>query len=122
MINVTCKFSVPLGRSDYYDYVRALDLSIESFDDVILGKIAADVLLLSDAENDGWSVFDVCDADSQGMYELYEALFENGQFQTELGVNEVTFHIIFLWRSVLHPKIQPYQQAILEVITTLFGH
>ena len=127
MIDISCEFSVPLGRFDLSAYIRELDISVYILDDndqkIILGKIAADQLLLADAEVDGKRLLDICDEDSQGMYELYTALFENGsEFHSELGLDFPTEHILFLWRSTLHQKIFPYQEAILAVLSEMFGH
>ncbi len=81
MIYVSCQFETPIGRSEYSDYVRALQLDVSAYDDVgnriLLGKIAADQVLIGDAQSHGMSLFDVCDQDSQGLYETYEALFDD---------------------------------------------
>jgi hypothetical protein len=126
MINVSCRFSVPLGRYEGMDYIRRLELSIMAFDElgkeVVLGRIAGDQLLLADVEVDDENLFDICDEDSQGMYELYEALFQQGnQFHPDLGIDESAEQILFLWHSVLHEKLRPYEQAIIEVVSNLFG-
>ena len=68
MIYVSCQFETPIGRSDYSDYVRALRLDVSGCDDVwnriLLGKIAADPVLIGDAHSHGMPLFDVCDQDS----------------------------------------------------------
>ena len=62
MIYVSCQFETPIGRSDYSDYVRALQIDISGCDAngdrVLLGKIAADQVLLGDAQVDGMPLFD----------------------------------------------------------------
>jgi len=126
MLNVSCQFSVPLGRFLDDDYIRNLNLSVVSWDEqgkeIVLGKISGDLLLLGDIENDGADLFEVCDADSQGMYDLYEALFSEGsQFRPDLDLSEPTENILFLWQSVLHEKVRPYQQAIIDIVGGLFG-
>ena len=127
MIEISCEFAVSLGRFLRSDYIRALDLTVYSFDEngdrVVLGKIAGDQLMLAEAELDDEDIFEICDQDSQGLYEVYEALFDKGgEFQHELALNEPTAFILFLWRSVFHPKLKPYQQAILEAVANLFGN
>ena len=109
MIYVSCQFETPIGRSDYSDYVRALQLDVSGHDDVgnriLLGKIAADQVLVGDAQVDWMSMFDVCDQDSQGLYEAYEALFEDkGEFQPELNIDEPADSLIFDWRAILHSR------------------
>lgn len=127
MIYISCEFSASLGRFDFEDYIRALHLTVYSLDEsgnrVVLGIFGADKLLLMDAQIDGEDIFQICDQDSQGLYEVYEALFEEGgEFQEELAVDDVTEHLIFLWRSVLHPKLRPFETGILEAVGTLFGN
>ena len=69
------------------------------------------------------SLFDVCDQDSQGLYETYEALFDDkGQFQPELHIDEPANSLIFIWRAVLHPCLRAYLQGVVAAIGTLFGY
>ena len=89
MIFISCQFETPVGRSDYSDYVRALRLEVFGCDAVgdriLLGRIAADQVLVGDARTEGMSLFDVCDQDSQGLHNAYVALFdEQGEFQPDL--------------------------------------
>lgn len=121
MIYVSCQFETPIGRSDYSDYVRALQLDVSGHDDIgnriLLGKIAADQVLIGDAQVDGMSLFDVCDQDSQGLYEAYEALFDDkGEFQPELNIDEPADSLIFVWRAVFHSRLRPYLQGIGAVL------
>ena len=61
--------------------------------------------------------------DSQGLYETYEALFDDkGEFQPELNIDEPADSLIFVWRAVLHPRIRPYLQGVIDTIGTLFGN
>jgi len=125
VISVACQFAVPVGRREYTDYIRTLDLSVTYCDELgielVLGRIAGDQLLLAEVELDGENLFEICDEDSQGMYELYEALFKDGEFQPELSLDDPAEHILFLWRAVLHEKLRPYESAIVEIICNLFG-
>jgi hypothetical protein len=127
MIYVSCQFETPIGRSDYSDYVRALQLDVSGHDAagnrILLGKIAADQVLIGDAQSDGVSLFDVCDQDSQGLYETYEALFDDkGEFQPELNIDEPADSLIFVWRAVLHSRLRPYLLGVIDTIGTLFGN
>jgi hypothetical protein len=90
MIYVSCQFETPIGRPDYSDSVRTLQLDILGCDVngdlILLGKMAADQVLIGDAQIDGMSLFAVCDEDSQGLHDAYLALFDgNGEFQSELN-------------------------------------
>jgi len=126
MIYVSCQFETPIGRSDYSDYVRALQLDISGCDAdgnrVLLGKIAADQVLVGDAQVDGMSLFNVCDEDSQGLHDAYMALFdEHGEFQSELNLDDHADALIFIWRAVVHPRLLPYLQGVLATIGSLFS-
>jgi hypothetical protein len=89
----------------------------------LLGKIAADQVLISEAQNHGMPLFDVCDQDSQGLYEAWEALFDHkGEFQPELEIDEPADSLIFIWQAVLHRRLRPYLQGIVAAIGTLFGY
>ena len=117
MIYISCPFETPIGRSDYSDYVRALRLDVFGHDAgghrILLGKIAADQVLIGDAQSHGMPLFDVCDQDSQGLYETYVALFDDkGEFQPELNIDEPAESLIFLWRAVLHSHLRPYLQLL----------
>ena len=126
MIYVSCQFETPISRSDYSDYVRALQLDISGCDlngdRVLLGKLAADQVLISDAQVDGMSLFDVCDEDSQGLHEAYVALFDDrGEFQSELNLEDYADTLIFIWRAVVHPRLSPYLQGVIATIGSMFS-
>ena len=78
MIRVSCSFDSSIGRFQLEDYVRELDVAVFAFDDVgqrvLVGRIAATQVRWADAEIDGESLFDICDSDSQGLYEVYRTL------------------------------------------------
>ena len=123
MVYISCQFETPIGRSDYSDYVRALTLDVSGCDAggqrFLIGKIAADQVLIGDAQSHGMPLFDVCDQDSQG---LYEALFDDkGEFQPELNIDEPADSLIFVWRAVLHSRLRLYLQGVIDTIGTLFG-
>jgi hypothetical protein len=126
MIYVSCQFETPIGRSDYSDYVRSLQLEVEGCDlngdRVLLGKIAADQVMVGDAQVDGVSLFAVCDEDSQGLHEAYVALFdEHGEFQSELNLEDYADTLIFIWRAVVHPRLSPYLQGVIATIGSMFS-
>ncbi len=126
MIYVSCEFETPIGRSDYSDYVRALQLDIfgcdANGDRILLGKMAADQVLIGDAQVDGMSLFNVCDEDSQGLHDAYVALFDDhGEFQSELNLDDHADTLIFIWRAVVHPRLLPYLQGVIATIGSLFS-
>src|SRR5262245_28140376 len=108
MIHVRCSFVSSIGRQQPEDYVRELEVAVFSFDEsgqeVILGRIAATQVLWADAAIDGESLFNICDNDSQGLYEVYRTLTnKKGEIRTDLTAYEVVDHVIFVYRIVLHP-------------------
>ncbi len=127
MIYISCEFTVPIGHYSDDDHLRCLKLEIYSYDQVsnkvTLGRIGADQLMISDALNEGRILFDICDQDSQGLYEAYVALFDGaGEFQQELEIEDPADHLIFVWMTIFHPRIHPYRQAIIDKVGTKFGY
>ena len=80
-------------------------------------------MLWTDAIADGESLFEICDNDSQGLHEVFAALCDNsGAVRSEFEIDDVFNHVMFVYRVVLHPEVQPYAKAILDVAVDLFGH
>ena len=122
-----CEFSTPVARTEVDDYVRHLVISIECFgkdcaEAYIVGKLAMDQILWSDALVDGVPLFDICDNDSQGLHEAH-VILTNGHdsFRQDLGIKEATSHVMFLYGAVFHPSIHAYRQGILDTVFNLFG-
>jgi hypothetical protein len=88
-----------------------------------LGRVAATQVLWADAGIDGEPLFEICDSDSQGLYEVYRTLTnKKGKIRADLKTYEVIDHVIFVYRIVLHPDLALYRQGILESVITLFGY
>ncbi len=126
MIRLSCSFVATIGRFDLGDYVRELEVAVLSYDDlgqeIILGRIAVTQVLWMAAEIDGEPLFDICDNDSQGLYEVYRTLTnKKGKIRADLKAYEVVDHVIFVYRIVLHPELIFCRQAILDSVITLFG-
>lgn len=126
-MRLLCEFSAPVARTDLDDYIRHLEISVACYDEdclneYIVGKLAMDQILWTDALMDEVSLFEVCDNDSQGLHEVHTILTKGKQeFRPDLHINEVTSHVMFLYRAVFHPSIHPYRQGILEAAFNLFG-
>jgi len=121
------EFLTPVARTDVDDYVRHLVLTIECFDKdcataYIVGKLAMDQILLSDAIADGVSLFEICDNDYQGLQKAH-LILTNGRdsFRPDLGIKEPSTHAMFLHGAVFHPSIHAYRQGILNTAFNLFG-
>lgn len=126
MIRLSCSFVATIGRFDLGDYVRELEVAVLSYDDlgqeIVLGRIAVTQVLWMAAEIDGEPLFDICDNDSQGLYEVYRTLTnKKGKIRADLKAYEVVDHVIFVYRIVLHPELIFCRQAILDSVITLFG-
>jgi hypothetical protein len=127
MIRIVCTFEASVCRSELDDYMRGLDLSVvgytEDGQDVLLGRMSADLLLLQAASDDGEPLVAICDNDSGAMIDLYASLFnEDYTFLDELCVDDNTDHVLFLWQSVFHPKLRAFQSNILNTLPHMFGN
>jgi hypothetical protein len=126
-MRLNVEFSAPVARTDLDDYVRHLEITVTCYDEdcvneYVVGKLAMDQILWADAQVDGVSLFEVCDNDSQGMHELHAILTKGKQeFRSDLRINEVTTHVMFLYGAVFHPSVHPYRQGILDAAFNLFG-
>jgi hypothetical protein len=126
-MRLNVEFSAAVGRTDLDDYIRNLEITVTCYDEeglseYVVGKLALDQILWADAQTDGVSLFEVCDNDSQGMHELHVILTKGRQeFRSDLRINEVTKHVLFLYGAVFHPCVHPYRQGILDAAFRLFG-
>src|SRR6516165_3404018 len=81
-----------------------------------------DQVLWAEALTDGESLFDVCDADSQGLHEAHVTLTNGGQeFRPDLGIEEITDQVLLFYRAVFHPAVHLSRPAVLHAAFTLFG-
>jgi hypothetical protein len=126
-MRLRCEFSTPVARREEDDYIRHLVVAIECYgkdgaEAYLVGKLAMDQILWSVALADRVSLFDVCDNDSQGLHEAH-VILTNGHdsFRPDLGIKEVTDHIMFLYGAVFHPSIHALRQGILDTAFNLFG-
>lgn len=125
-MRLRCDFSTPVARTDMNDYVRHLVITIENFGKdyelYVVGKLAMDQILWNDALVDGVPLFEICDSDSQAMHEAH-VILTNGHdsFRPDLGIKELTNHVMFLYGAVFHPSIHPFRQGILDAAFNLFG-
>jgi hypothetical protein len=122
-----CEFSTPVARTDLDDYIRHLEISVgcydeDSLNEYVVGKLAVDQIMWTDALVDDVSLFDICDSDSQGLHEVHTILTKGKQeFRPDLKIKEVTSHVMFVYGTVFHPSIHPYRQGILDAVLNLFG-
>ena len=123
-----CNFTAPIARTMQHDYVREITIDIRCFDeaganDYLVGRIALSQVLWNDARAESQSLFEICDNDSQGLYEVFTELCdESGEVRPEFEIDDVFNHVIFVYRVVLHPEVRPYAQSILDAAVDLLGH
>jgi hypothetical protein len=121
------EFSTPVARTELDDYVRHLEVDARCYDadglrEYTVGRLALDQVLWADALTDGESLFEVCDADSQGLHEVHVTLTGGGQeFRRDLHIEEITDHVLFLYRAVFHPAVHSHRPGVLHAVFTLFG-
>jgi hypothetical protein len=110
-------FDSPIVRDEERGFIHHYDVDVFGFGEdreFLIGKVAFDLLLWGDAEEAGASLFDICDADSQGWYEVFRSLSGQATFWDrgrdeiipELGVEGPIDSITFIWRFLLHPAAQ----------------
>ena len=108
-------FDSPIVRDEDHGFIRHYDVDVFGFGEAgehLIGKVAFDVFLWGDAEAVGANLFDVCDADSQGWYDVFCALSGRETFGDaardeilpELRIEGVVDSITFIWRFLLHQE------------------
>jgi hypothetical protein len=109
------------------DYLRPGVVDVlclpEVGDEQVAARLAFDHLDISRIIDSGESLMDVCDADSQGWLNVYEALFEphgnNGELRREFEFDELVFDVLFIHRAVFHPSIENWVGYILDHVSKL---
>lgn len=126
-------FDSPIARDEDHGFIRHYDVDVFGFGEDgehLIGKVAFDIFLWGDAEAAGASLFDICDADSQGWYEVFcdlsgrKTFGEGGRDEIlpELGIEEFVDKIAFLWRFLLHPEAKTsYTKAVVHNIARYVG-
>ena len=126
-------FVSPIVRDEDHGFIRHYDVDVFGFGEDgehLIGKVAFDVFLWRDAEAAGASLFEICDADSQGWYNVFCALsgretFGSGgrdEILPELGIEDVVDRIAFIWRFLLHPEARSsYTKAVIHDIARYVG-
>jgi len=113
-MHLRVRFESPLHRSDQADYMTYLSIDVlaqERISDTpyIVGKIEMEKLHWFDAQEDGYSLLHVCDADSAGWLEVYEILTEvgkDGRLRADLQLEDFFVHVFLMHHFLLHPDIE----------------
>ncbi len=128
VMHLECSYRAELQRHDHYDYVRTVAINVKAHDDAVdeftVGRIVLDKVLWQDAQVDGISLFEVCDADSAGLTEVYRVLTDPDQeweLREDLNIHGVVNEVLFINRIVLHPDVTDRRaviEAALHAVTT----
>jgi hypothetical protein len=98
-----CHFTSPIARTEHDDYVREVTVEIRAFnedagEDYLVGKIALSQVLWNDAVADGVSLFEICDNDSQGLYEVFTVICdEEEKLRPELEIEDAFDYVVFIY-------------------------
>lgn len=126
-------FDSPMVRDEDHGFIRHYDVDVFGFGEDgehLVGKVAFDVFLWGGAEAVGASLFEICDADSQGWYNAFRALSGRETFGgagrdeilSELGIENVVDRIALVWRFLLYPKAKAsYTKAVIHNIARYVG-
>jgi hypothetical protein len=126
-MRLNVEFGASVARTDLDDYIRNLEVTVtcrdvDALHEYVVGKLAMDQILWMDALTDGVSLFEICDNDSEGLHEVHTILTRGKQdFRSDLKIQEVTHHVMFVYGAVFHASIHPYRQGILDTALNLFG-
>jgi hypothetical protein len=109
-----------------YDYVRPLRISVKHYhadaNEYTVARLAVDQILWGQAQVDGESLFDICDADSAGMHQLHMILTDGtDELCDDLHIDEPIDFVLFIHRAVFHPDTYPLRQGIIDAVCDLFG-
>ncbi len=121
------EFETSTTRDTPEDYVRYQLINAKCYDAdfaeaYMLARLATTQVLWADALTDGVSLYEVCDGDSQELYDVYEILtLGEDDFRPELQVEENTSHVMFLRAAVFHPVVHRYRKAILDTAFKVLG-
>ena len=126
-------FDSPMVRDEEHGFIRHYGVDVFGFGEDgehLIGKVAFDVFLWGDTEAAGASLFDICDADSQGWYNVFCALSgretirdgRRDEILPEPGIEDVLDRIAFIWRFLLHPEARlSYTKAVIHDIARYVG-
>ena len=113
-MDLRISYQWPLERSAHEHYMSCLSIDVVAEDEIstapyTVGKIEVDKLHWFAAQNDGWSLWEICDADSAGWAEVYEILTEagkDGQLRDDLRLEDFFCEVVFIHHFLLHPEIE----------------
>ena len=126
-----CQFDYHPRPAEADDFICPMVVEVvcstEAFEEVVAARIAVDRLDLSRATVAGENIYEVCDADSSGWENVYAALFEpssdphDPDLREDFEFDEPIFNLLFVYRTVFHPSLRPWQSFIMHHVSELGG-
>lgn len=123
-----CRFAYfPQPYESNY-FLREYEIDVVSGNEegsFVAGRLALDFLDLTRIEKSGESVFEVCDADSAGWVDVYQALFEENRGRTQLkeefDFDDPIYNIVFLYQFVFGPSMRDWRKFIVAHVADMFS-
>ncbi|CAN5239679.1 hypothetical protein BH10PLA2_BH10PLA2_16120 [soil metagenome] len=120
MFHFCYRFQTTSSLADHGDFVVPIEVDVMAYGDEVefeyrFGYFAIDRILWQKAIDRGISLFEVCDGDSQGMYEMHEILTNNsGDIRKDFKLDAEVEEVLFVHGMVIHPELAEYRTAILN--------
>lgn len=121
-MHLQCSFCAELFREEYYQYFHEFDIAVKEHDEVgkehLVGRVLIDKLFWQTAQIDGEPLAEICDDDSEGWYEVHQAITspdDPQELSDDLRVAEGVSEVLFVHRVLLHPDISD-RVAVLDAI------
>jgi hypothetical protein len=112
----------------HYFQTNEMDVRCHTVGDepTIAARLAVDYLDIARAVSDGQSILHLCDADSSGWMQVYEATIEPDIHFTgireDFGFDDPIHGIVFIYGVVLHADLLPWQRFIIDSVCRMFPH
>jgi hypothetical protein len=117
-----------LGDPSLYVNSCVIDVKVMTpgNDEALAARIAVDHIDLIRVEDDGESLYAVCDSDSAGWEAVYAKIFDLSSDTPKLREDffdcekDCLWHLVFIHQAVFHPKIRQLQCYILDHVAQTF--
>jgi hypothetical protein len=130
MIWLKIDSTVSSHRDDETDYMVSVNVDVFAHseftdDQYIVGKLSIDRCLWADAENEGFSLLEVCDCDSEGWLQVHQILTERGtdsELRSDLELTAYYTDVFFVYQILFHPDIKDriaIMDAAIRAVTTM---
>ncbi len=134
MMHLNVSLRAPTWRTHLSDYVEEVRIDVVcddeddgTGDEHVAGRLLMSRVRLRDVWNDGLErLYDVCDADSFGLFRMYRTLFTRGgrvrkRLRHLRRDIEISRDILFLYHAVLHPSVAAWRRAVFDAAFRALG-